>query len=132
MVALAVSFPVYINTTLGIRQLDVKLLELGKVQRLTVPETIMTIILPGALPSILMGIRYSLATAWLALVVAETVAATAGIGFLATDAREFLQTDVIILTLVLYAGIGVLSDALARLLERNLLAWHPNYAARGR
>jgi sulfonate transport system permease protein len=132
MVALGVSFPMYINTTLGIRQLDPKLLELAKVQKLRTMEIIRRIILPGALPSILTGVRYSLATAWLALVVAETVGASAGIGFLAIDAREFLQTDVIVLTIFIYALIGVSADALARFLERRLLAWHPNYARSGR
>jgi sulfonate transport system permease protein len=85
------------------------------------------IILPGALPSVLTGVRYSLATAWLALVVAETIGADSGIGFLAMDAREFLRTDVIVLTILIYALIGVSADAVARLLERRLLAWHSNY-----
>jgi sulfonate transport system permease protein len=127
LVALGVTFPIYINTTLGIRQVDPKLIELGRVQGLGRLELIQRIILPGALPSILTGARYALATAWLALVVAETIGAQAGIGFLAMDAREFLRTDVIVLTIVIYALIGVAADAIARLLERCLLAWHPNY-----
>ena len=94
LVALGVTFPIYINTTLGIRQVDPKLIELGRVQGLGTLELIRRIILPGALPSILTGVRYALATAWLALVVAETIGAQSGIGFLAMDAREFLRTDV--------------------------------------
>lgn len=127
LVALGVAFPIYVNTTLGIRQIDPKLLELGRVQGLNRRQLIRHIILPGALPSILTGVRYSLATAWLALVVAETIGAQSGLGFLAMDAREFLRTDVIILTIVIYALIGVVADSLAKLLERRLLAWHPNY-----
>jgi sulfonate transport system permease protein len=127
LVALGVSFPIYINTTLGIRQVDPKLIELGRVQGLGRLELIRRIVLPGALPSILTGVRYALATAWLALVVAETIGAQSGLGFLAMDAREFLRTDVIVLTIVIYALIGVAADAIARLLERRLLAWHPNY-----
>lgn len=127
LVSLGVAFPIYINTTLGIRQIDPKLLELGRVQGLSTSQLIQRIILPGALPSILTGVRYSLATAWLALVVAETVGAQSGLGFLAMDAREFLRTDVIVLTIVIYALIGVAADSIARLLERRLLAWHPNY-----
>lgn len=127
LVSLGVAFPIYINTTLGIRQIDPKLLELGRVQGLSTLQLIRRIILPGALPSILTGVRYSLATAWLALVVAETVGAQSGLGFLAMDAREFLRTDVIVLTIVIYALIGVAADSIARLLERRLLAWHPNY-----
>jgi sulfonate transport system permease protein len=129
LVALGVTFPIYINTTLGIRQVDPKLIELGRVQGLSSLQLIRRIVLPGALPSILTGIRYALATAWLALVVAETIGAQSGIGFLAMDAREFLRTDVIVLTIVIYALIGVAADAIARLLERRLLAWHPNYGA---
>jgi sulfonate transport system permease protein len=127
LVSLGVAFPIYINTTLGIRQIDPKLLELGRVQGLSTWQLIRRIILPGALPSILTGVRYSLATAWLALVVAETVGAQSGLGFLAMDAREFLRTDIIVLTIVIYALIGVAADSIARLLERRLLAWHPNY-----
>lgn len=129
LVALGVTFPIYINTVLGIRQVDPKLLELGRIQGLGTIQLIRRIILPGALPSILTGVRYALATAWLALVVAETIGAQSGIGFLAMDAREFLRTDVIILTIVIYALIGVLADAIARFLERRLLAWHPNYGS---
>jgi sulfonate transport system permease protein len=127
LVAFGVLFPIYMNTVLGIRQVDPKLLELGRVTGLSTWTTIRRIILPGALPSILNGVRYALATAWLALVVAETIAASSGIGFLAMDAREFLRTDVIVLVILIYAAIGVLADSLARLLERRLLAWHPNY-----
>ncbi|WP_456799029.1 ABC transporter permease subunit [Bradyrhizobium sp. USDA 4473] len=129
LVALGVAFPIYINTTLGIRQVDPKLVELGRVQGLGTFELIRRVILPGALPSILTGVRYALATAWLALVVAETIGAQSGIGFLAMDAREFLRTDVIVLTIVIYALIGVAADGIARALERRLLAWHPNYGS---
>lgn len=129
LVALGVAFPVYINTLLGIRQVDPKLIELGNVQGLSSLQLIRRIVLPGALPSILTGVRVALATAWLALVVAETIAAEKGLGFLALDAREFLRTDVIVLVVVVYALIGVAADAIVRVLERALLAWHPNYGA---
>jgi sulfonate transport system permease protein len=128
LVALGVSFPIYINTVLGIRQVDPKLIELGRVTGLGNWQLLRRIILPGALPSILTGLRYALATSWLALVIAETIATSTGIGFLAMDAREFLRTDVIVLTIVIYPAIGVLADAAARQLERTLLAWHPSFA----
>jgi sulfonate transport system permease protein len=132
LVALGVSFPIYINTVLGIRQVDPKLVELGRVLGLSNWKLIRRVILPGALPSVLTGVRYAIATAWLALVVAETIATSSGIGFLAMDAREFLRTDVIVLAIVIYALIGVLADSIARLLERRLLSWHANYAQGGR
>ncbi|THF62123.1 ABC transporter permease subunit [Pseudothauera rhizosphaerae] len=128
LVTLAVVFPIYINTMLGIRQVDPKLLEVAKVTGLSVWGKISRIILPGAMPSILTGVRYALGTACMALVIAELIAADKGIGFLVMDAREFLKTDVIVLTLIIYAAFGALGDSLARWLERRLLAWHPNYA----
>jgi sulfonate transport system permease protein len=128
LIALGSLFPMYLNTALGIRQVDPKLLEMGRVMGLSPAGLVLYAILPGALPSILNGVRLALTTSWLALVVAESVGASAGIGFLATNAREFLQTDVMVLVIVLYAVIGIASDIVARFLERNLLAWHPNYA----
>jgi sulfonate transport system permease protein len=127
LVALAVLFPIYINTMLGIRQIDPKLMELGRVVGLERAAIVRRIILPGAMPSILTGMRYALAHAWLALVIAETLATTKGIGFLAMDAREFLNTNVIVLTMIIYAIIGVVADALVRLLEGRFLSWHANY-----
>jgi sulfonate transport system permease protein len=127
LVALAVLFPIYINTMLGIRQIDPKLMELGRVVGLERAAIVRRIILPGAMPSILTGVRYALAHAWLALVIAETLATTKGIGFLAMDAREFLNTNVIILTMIIYAIIGVVADASVRLLEGRFLSWHANY-----
>ncbi|TNY35945.1 ABC transporter permease subunit [Thermomonospora catenispora] len=128
LIAKGSAFPLYLNTVLGIRQIDGKLLEMGRTLGLGRAARIRTLILPGALPSILGGMRMSLTYAWLALVIAETVGAMAGIGFLATNAREFLQVDVIVLVVVLYAGIGIACDLLARILERRLLSWHPSYA----
>jgi sulfonate transport system permease protein len=128
LVALGTFFPIYLNTVLGIRQIDPKLLEMGRVIGLPKLRLVTTIVLPGALPSILLGVRLALTNAWLALVIAETVGAPAGIGFMATNAREFLQTDVIVLVIILYALIGLSTDLIARALERRLLAWHPNYS----
>jgi sulfonate transport system permease protein len=128
LIALGSMFPLYLNTALGIRQVDPKLLEMARMMGLSGVQLVAYTVLPGALPSILNGVRLAMTTSWLALVVAETVGASAGLGFLATNAREFLQTDVIVLVIFLYALIGITSDQLARFLERRLLAWHPNYA----
>jgi sulfonate transport system permease protein len=130
LIALGVSFSIYMNTVSGIRQVDPRLLELGQVYGVSQRELLQKVVLPGALPSILIGLRYAMGTSWLALVVAETLAANAGIGFMAMDAREFLRTDVIVLTIIIYALLGVLVDLLFRWLERRLLSWHSNYALR--
>lgn len=88
------------------------------------------VILPGALPSILVGVRFALGFMWLTLIVAETISASAGIGYLAMNAREFLQTDVVVLAILLYALLGKLADVAARGLERVWLRWHPAYQAK--
>ncbi|MET0287694.1 MAG: ABC transporter permease subunit [Polyangiales bacterium] len=128
LIALGCAFPMYLNTALGIRQVDPKLVEMARVMGLRGVRLVAYTIFPGALPSILNGVRLALTTAWLALVVGEAFGASAGIGFLATNAREFLQTDIMVLVIALYALIGLATDLLARALERKLLAWHPNYA----
>ena len=84
-------------------------------------------ILPGALPSILVGLRYALGIMWLTLIVAETISASSGIGYMTMNAREFLQTDVVLLGIIVYALLGKLADVLTRWIERRALAWHPSY-----
>lgn len=85
------------------------------------------IILPGAISSILVGVRFSLGIMWLTLIVAETIAADSGIGYMAMNAREFMQTDVVVLSILLYALFGKLADVVARGLENYWLQWNPNY-----
>jgi sulfonate transport system permease protein len=85
------------------------------------------VILPGALPSIFVGLRYALGIMWLTLIVAETIAASSGIGYMAMQAREFLLVDVVVLSILIYALLGKLADSTARLLERSCLAWHPGF-----
>ncbi|WP_019012379.1 ABC transporter permease subunit [Deinococcus aquatilis] len=123
LIALATFFPVYLNTLHGVRSIDPKLTEMARVYGLSPLETFRRVSLPGALPSVLIGVRYALGISWLALVVSESFAASSGIGFLAMDAREFFRTDVIVLAILIYALIGKAADALVRGLERRLLPW---------
>ncbi|MBW7460247.1 ABC transporter permease subunit, partial [Paenibacillus sepulcri] len=88
------------------------------------------VILPGAISSILVGVRYALGFMWLTLIVAETISANSGIGYMAMNAREFMRLDIVVLAIIIYALLGKLSDTAARLLEQQLLKWHPNYAKR--
>ena len=128
LVALGTLFPVYINTMSGIRNVDPKLVELGRSYGLGRFELIYSVVLPGALQPILVGIRYALGVAWLTLVVGETIASRDGIGYLVQNARELLRIDIIVLAIFLYAIAGWLADLLIRLIERRLLRWHPAYA----
>ena len=126
LVALGVFFPIYINTFHGIRSLDPNLLEMGKVYGLRRRELFWQIILPSALPSMLVGLRYALGIMWVTLIVAETIAANSGIGYMAMNAREFMQTDVVVLSILLYALLGKLADSIVRGLEHWWLPWHPS------
>ncbi len=130
LIALGSMFPVYINTFHGIRTVDHGLIEMGKVYRLSPWSLLWTIILPGALPSILVGVRFAVGVTWLTLIVAETVSSDSGIGYMAMNAREFFQMNVVVLSIVLYALLGKLSDVLAKLLERRWLRWHPSFQQR--
>ncbi len=126
LVSLGVFFPIYINTFAGIRSIDPNLLEMGKVYGLRQRELFWQIVLPGALPSMLVGLRYALGLMWLTLIVAETIAANSGIGYMAMNAREFMQTDVVVMSILLYALLGKLADSIVRALEAWLLPWHPS------
>jgi sulfonate transport system permease protein len=123
LIALGAAIPLYLNTFAGIRSVDAKLAEVGQVLRLSKAETIRHVILPGALPQALVGLRQSLGVAWLALVVAEQVNANAGLGFMISQATQFLRNDVILVALAVYAVLGLITDALVRLLERRALTW---------
>lgn len=123
MVAFGVFFPLYINTYHGIKSLDKGLVEMGRVYGLKGLSMFTNIIMPGALSSVLVGVRLSLGTMWLILIVAETIAADAGIGYMAMTARELMQMDKVVLSIIIYALLGKLSDVIASALERHLLRW---------
>lgn len=128
LVALGVFFPIYINTYHGIRSVDPQLIEMGKSYGLSHFQLFRQIIFPGALPSILVGLRFALGLVWVILIVAETISAQSGIGYMTMNAREFLQTDIVVLGILLYALLGKIADLIAQRLEIHLLRWHPNYA----
>jgi sulfonate transport system permease protein len=127
LVALGVFFPIYINTQHGIRSVDAQLVEMGRTYGMSPTTLFRRVILPGALPSIFVGLRYALGIMWLTLIVAETIAASSGIGYMAMQAREFLLVDVVVLSILIYALLGKLADSTARLLERVCLGWHPAF-----
>ncbi|KZN97774.1 aliphatic sulfonate ABC transporter permease SsuC [Aeribacillus pallidus] len=127
LVAAGVLFPIYVNTLHGIRSVDQGLIEMGRVYGLRSWLLFWQVVLPGALPSILVGVRYALGIMWLTLIVAETISADSGIGYMAMNAREFMQTDVVLLSILLYALFGKIADSMAKWLERKCLNWNPNY-----
>ena len=127
LVSIGVFFPIYLNTFHGIRSVDKGLIEMAQSYGLSGWPLYRDVILPGALPSILVGVRFSLGLVWVLLIVAETISAQAGIGYMTMNAREFLQTDVVLVGILLYALLGKLADVLSRALEHYWLRWHPGY-----
>jgi sulfonate transport system permease protein len=126
-VMLSALFPMYLNTFAGIRGVDSKLGELGRVLRLRRGEMIRHIVLPGALPQALTGLQLSVVSSLLALVVGEQINATSGLGFMITQAQQFLDNSVIMVALIVYAILGLLLNGAVRLLERKALAWRRDF-----
>jgi sulfonate transport system permease protein len=123
MVALGAAFPLYLNTSSAIRQVDPKLFETAAVLGFTPIQRLRTVVIPSAAPQVLVGLRQSLAISWLTLIVAEQINADSGVGYLINNARDFLRIDVIIFGLVVYALLGIITDALVRVLERRALRY---------
>lgn len=123
LVALGVFFPMYFNLYAGIRDIDQRLVEAARTCGLGALARIRHVVLPGALPSLFLGLRLATGAAWLSLVVGETVATQSGVGFLMMEAREFSQTNVVLVGLFIYALLGLLSDLILRFLERRALTW---------
>ncbi|MGO4832702.1 ABC transporter permease [Rhizobiaceae sp. 2RAB30] len=127
LVAIGVVFPLYINLYKGIRGIDRRFAELATICGASRRELLTRVILPGAMPSALVGLRLSLGIAWLSLVIGEGINAQGGIGYLVAQGRNALQTDWIILGLVLYAILGLAMEAFVRLLEWRLLPWNRGF-----
>lgn len=125
LIAFGTMFPVYLNLYGGIRGVDLRLIEAARSLSLGRLALVWHVILPGALPSLLVGLRYALSISVLVLVVAEQINASAGLGYLINNARDFMRTDIIVVCLMVYAALGLGADLLVRALERRALAWRP-------
>ncbi|MEU6718461.1 ABC transporter permease [Nonomuraea sp. NPDC046802] len=123
LVALGAFFPVYLNTYSGIRGIDERLVEAARTCGLSAAARLRHVVLPGALPSLFLGLRLAFGAGWLSLVVGEQVNADSGLGFMMMEAREFAQTEVVVLGLLIYALLGLLSDLALRTAEGRALAW---------
>lgn len=123
LVAIGVMFPIYINTLHGIQSIDPKLIEMGRSYQLSKWQMLTKIIFPGAMPTILMGIRYALGVMCTTLIVSETISSSSGIGYMETNAQQFLDMPTIFLAIIIYAILGKVSDWIAALLESIMLDW---------
>jgi sulfonate transport system permease protein len=120
-------FPVYLNTYHGIRGIDRKLLEVGRTFEMSRLETIRLVVVPLAMPSILVGWRYAAGTALLGLVAAEQINSQAGIGYILNTANQFQRTDIILAGILVYAALGLVVDLMMRGLEFFLLPWRSTH-----
>lgn len=127
IVVLGALFPMYINTLAGIRSVDPKLRELSQVLGLSRWELVRHVVLPGALPQALTGLRISAISGLLALVVGEQINANAGLGFMLTQATTFLANNVIMVTLIAYAVLGLILDTIIQLIEKRALVWRQEF-----
>lgn len=123
IIAIGTALPMYLNTSSGVRAVDPKLIEMGEQFGLGRLALIGSVVLPGAMPSVLTGLRFSLGISWLALVVAEQINAQQGLGFLISNAQALFQTETIMVIVVVYALLGLTTDLFVRLLEWRLLRW---------
>jgi sulfonate transport system permease protein len=128
LIALGCTFPIYINTYAAIRGVDMKLVEAGQTFGLNRWGLIRRVILPGALPGFLTGLRFALVGSWIIDVVAEEINAQSGLGYLINQAQSTDRTDIMFLCLAIYAILGLLADVVVRLLERTLLSWRRGFA----
>lgn len=120
-------FPVYLNTYHGIRGIDRKLLEVGSTFGMSRPQVIRLVVVPLALPGILVGWRYAAGTALLGLVAAEQINANAGIGYILNTANQFQRTDIILAGILVHAALGLLVDVVMRGCEAALLPWRATH-----
>ncbi|EFC86521.1 ABC transporter permease [Parafrankia sp. EUN1f] len=130
LISLATLFPMYLNTYNGVRNVDRRVIEAMDVFGLRGARLVAKVIIPLALPSILTGLRFCLGVSVLALIAAEQINSSAGLGYLMYQAQSLQQVDILVVVLAIYAILGLLSDLVVRVLEKVLMPWHRGVAAR--
>ena len=123
LIFMAVLVPIYINTHAALRGIDIGHIELASTLGLTRGEFILKVALPAALPGFFVALRLAVALCWTSLVVLELVNTQTGIGYLMNRARDWGQTDVIVVGILIYAALGLASDALVRFAESRALPY---------
>jgi sulfonate transport system permease protein len=130
LIALATLFPMYLNASNGVRNVDRKVVEAARSFGLRGAGLVRQVVIPLAMPSILTGLRFATGVSVIALVFAETINANQGIGYLVSEASSFNNTPNLVVCIILYALLGIGADALVRILERTLMPWRRQVAVR--
>jgi sulfonate transport system permease protein len=128
IISIGTSLPMYLNTFSAVRTVEPKLVEMAGSFGLGRARLLQQVVVPGALPGMLTGLRYSLGISWLSLVVAEQINARSGLGYLISNAQQFFLPSVLVVCVVVYAALGLGTDLLVRFLERRFLAWRGSVA----
>ncbi len=123
VIILAAFFPIFLNAGTGIAQCDPKLVEVGRVCGLGRAAIVRRIVLPAALPAILVGLRLGFGYSWRALVGAELIAASSGLGYMIVNAENLARTDIVIVGILVIGLLGVALDRVGRILARRLAPW---------
>jgi sulfonate transport system permease protein len=127
MIASGAFFPLYINTFMGIRGVDSKLFDVARILEFNRWKQLTRLVIPAAMPNILLGLRLSIGVSWLGLVVAELMGSSSGVGYMIQNATQFSQTSIVFVGISIFALVGKLSDSIVRSLERRLLRWRSSY-----
>ncbi|MGW4381178.1 ABC transporter permease [Kitasatospora sp. NPDC004531] len=125
LIGVATSFPMYVSTSGGVRNTDRKLVEAMRSFGLSRWAVVREVVLPGALPALLSGLRLSMTLSVIALIAAEEINSTEGIGYLMAQAQNFSRTDVLAVCILIYGLLGLAADGAVRVLERLLMPWRP-------
>lgn len=128
IIFLGAFFPILVNTIDGIRQTDHRFVELARILEVPRRRFILKVVLPGALPAIMTGLRVGIMVAWMCVVASELIAASSGIGYLIMDARQLSQTDVVLVGMITIGALGKVLDVLLKAAERRLITWKTSYA----
>lgn len=123
IIFLGAFFPIFLNTVDGIRNIDGKYFELARIYEIPKMKLIAKIIIPGALPQIMTGIRLGIGNAWVCVVAAEMIGATSGIGFMLSDGRSLSRPDIVILGMLFIGIIGKIMDDVLKMLKGKLIKW---------
>ncbi len=127
VIVIAAFFPVLVNTLSGIQSTPDSFIEVAELYKLKKWERFVKLYMPHALPHILVGVKLALGVSWMAVVAAELVAATSGIGFRMNDARSMMRSDKVIVCMILIGVIGVVMDKLVSILFNVLTPWNRNH-----
>ncbi|SDI14269.1 sulfonate transport system permease protein [Pseudobutyrivibrio sp. 49] len=123
VIVVAATFPIMVNTMSGVASTPDSFLEVAHLYKLSKWEAFLKVYMPNALPNILVGLKLGMGASWMAVVAAEMLGATSGIGYRLNDARSMLKSDQVILCIIIIGAIGILSDLILSYIFKKITPW---------